>query len=250
MAGRCPSSTACKSSPAGFACKCLSRIVVHTYSKESMLSWRCLGVSASASEAARRTPPATMAALRLMSRILFLGELIQIIAFRAIDRLAIALRIDKRIRLFTNLQERPLFVHAVVGAMRAEDHVARQRSQDLPGACRIIRDRRVLGIVQQAHAGIDGSAGDDNDIQFPATLLNGRGPGGTAFGVAGSKMGVQHRFAVSHRVAVVKHAIDFAGLPGNLTVPSEVALAAICDDVIVSLHAKNSCAGKCFAPQS
>src|SRR5580704_11670407 len=44
--GRNSSWTACQSRPPGLVCQCLSRIAVHTYSKDWTLSCRCWGVSA------------------------------------------------------------------------------------------------------------------------------------------------------------------------------------------------------------
>src|SRR6202453_2425663 len=44
--GRNSSWIACQSRPPGLVCQCLSRIAVHTYSKDWTLSCRCWGVSA------------------------------------------------------------------------------------------------------------------------------------------------------------------------------------------------------------
>jgi len=48
ITGRSSSWTACQSKPPGLVCQCLSRTVFQTYSKESILSRRCSGVSANA----------------------------------------------------------------------------------------------------------------------------------------------------------------------------------------------------------
>src|SRR5579862_8197882 len=63
--GRNSSWIFCQSRPPGWGCQCLSRIVVHTYSKDWMLSCRCSRVSAASNGACNRRAARIAAAFRI-----------------------------------------------------------------------------------------------------------------------------------------------------------------------------------------
>src|SRR5262249_8983431 len=106
-----------------------------------------------------------------------------------------------------------LLDHAVIGAMSAEEYVARQSLEDLARVVEVAGDFGIDIVVNQPVAGIHVRAADNHDIVGLSTALTAPRPSGTAACMAGGEVGDQCDAAKLEFLAVFQDVVDFAGLP-------------------------------------
>ena len=90
--------------------------------------------------------------------------------------------------------------------------------------------------VDEAEAGVDVPASDDDDVAGRAVVFGDHGPGGAAAGVAGGFVRGEDGAAERHRFAIMQDAVDLRGRIGLLATVGEVGAAAVFDDGNVGVH--------------
>src|SRR6185312_11152616 len=102
------------------------------------------------------------------------------------------------------------FQHVEVHAMRSEEDVAGQAAQHVEGVDIVGGNtgvRRPLGLgVDQAVAGVDVPASDDNYVASDAVIFGNHGPGGATTSVAWGFVRSKHGAAKAHCFAIVQDA--------------------------------------------
>ena len=167
--------------------------------------------------------------------------------FRLVSRevLFIASGIEEDLRAVLG-EARQLILEVEIAAMRAEENVARERSQHAEGAREILRDarvrRRLAGSVDEVEVRPEAHAADDHDVaQLIGGLaghMDGKGPGGAAAGMARGLVSREHGAAEIDDLAVVQNSVDVCRRVGRHRAgrSEEVGAAAALDDLGVALH--------------
>src|ERR1043166_2556316 len=125
--------------------------------------------------------------------------------------------------------------HAVVAAVRPQEHVARQALEHLERSREILRDPQVLLVADELVARVDIRAADDDDVVFLPPIGDLPGPRRATARVAWRQSCHQRDAAELDLFLVFEDAIDLARRPavGRVLV---LPLAARCDHVVVAAH--------------
>src|SRR5262249_2110672 len=130
------------------------------------------------------------------------------------------------------------FYHAVIAAVRTEEHVAGQAVQNLEGLGKVGGYFGVVLVVDQLKPGIDVGAADDHHLILLAAVLDAPSPCSAATSVAGRQTSDQGDASEFDFVAILQNTVNLAGVPaaGRVQV---LALAAGSDDLLVAAHDKD-----------
>ena len=127
-----------------------------------------------------------------------------------------------------------------VAAVRSEEEVAGERLEDSEGVGEICSDagigRFAAGRVDEADAGIDVPAANDDGLQGTAVVGDLQGPRGAAPGVAWGFMRDEDGAAEMNCVAIVQDAIDPGGWVESAVAVGEVCATARFYDGYVCVH--------------